>query len=87
MKKWVKIMKNLKPVLEIQDYGKVEIQLRQVLEKRGITRNQLARLTNTRFEVVDKWYSGNIERLDTDILARFCYTLNCSVSDIIKHKI
>ena len=80
-------MKTLKPVLEIQDYGKIEIQLRQIMEKQGITRNQLARLTNTRFEVVDKWYSGNIERLDTDILARFCYTLNCSVGDIIKYKL
>lgn len=79
-------MKNLRPIIAVQNYGKIEIHLRSIMEREGITRNQLARLTNTRFEVVDKWYNGDIERLDTDILARFCYTLNCSVSDIIKYK-
>lgn len=79
-------MKDFKPVTEIKEYGKIVIHLREIMDKQGITRNQLARLTSTRFEVVNKWYNGNVERIDADILARLCFTLGCSVSDIIEYE-
>ncbi|HCH98200.1 MAG TPA: XRE family transcriptional regulator [Lachnospiraceae bacterium] len=53
------------------------------MEKRGITRNALARATNTRFEVINKWYQGHVEKLDTDVLARICYILDCTPGDIV----
>ena len=79
-------MKNIKPVAEIKDYGKIEIHLREIMEKQGISRNQLARLTSTRFEVINKWYNGNVERIDTDILARLCFCSGCSINEIIEYK-
>lgn len=33
------------------------------------------RAIDTRFEVIDKWCKGNIEKMDIDILARICYAL------------
>ena len=48
-----------------------------------ITRNALARATNTRFEVINKWYQGHVEKIDTDVLARICYILECTPGDII----
>lgn len=60
-----------------------EIQLKEIMEKRGITRNALARATNTRFEVINKWYQGHVEKLDTDVLARICYILDCTPGDIV----
>ncbi|MBQ7598562.1 MAG: helix-turn-helix transcriptional regulator [Clostridia bacterium] len=56
------------------------------MEQKGISRYQLAKLTNTRFEVVNKWYQGVVERIDVDILARFCFCLDCCVSDIISYR-
>lgn len=79
-------MNNIKPVAEMQQYGKIEIRLCEIMDKKGINRNQLARLTNTRFEVINKWYNGDVERIDADILARLCFTLGCSVSDILEYK-
>ena len=38
------------------------------------------------FEVVDKWYKGDVEKLDLDVLARFCYVLECGIDDIIEYK-
>lgn len=70
-------------VFSMKEYGHVEIQLKEIMEKRGITRNALARATNTRFEVINKWYQGHVEKLDTDVLARICYILDCIPGDIV----
>lgn len=78
-------MNNIKPIVTICEYGKIKIKLRSIMDEKGISRNQLAKLTSTRFEVVDKWYNGKVERIDADILARFCFTLDCKVSDILEY--
>ena len=72
-----------RPVLIRADYGTVELRLKELMDERGITRNQLAKLIDARFEVVSKWYNGKVEKLDLDILARMCYALDCEVSDIV----
>ena len=57
------------------------------MNDRGITRNALARAINARFEVVDRWYEGHVEKIDTDVLARICYVLSCNPEDIISYKL
>ena len=81
----VMIMKELRPVVNLSSYGNISIHLKELIEARGITRYRLAKLADTRFEVVEKWCSGTIERIDSDVLARFCYILNCEITDIIKY--
>lgn len=78
-------MNSYKPIATICEYGKIKIKLKEIMQERNLSRNQLAKLTNTRFEVVNKWYNGEVERIDSDILARFCYSLDCKVSDIIEY--
>ena len=72
-------------VLFRADYGRVELRLKEVMDARGITRNQLAKLIDARFEVVGKWYKGEVEKMDLDILARICYALDCTAEDIIQY--
>ena len=72
-------------VLVRADYGHVELKLKEVMDERGITRNQLAKLIDARFEVVGKWYKGEVEKMDLDILARICYALDCTAEDIIQY--
>ncbi len=79
-------MKELRSVVNISSYGKVTVRLKELIEERGITRYRLAKLADTRFEVVEKWCSGTIERVDTDVLARFCYILDCEIEDIIVYQ-
>ena len=69
----------------LKDYGHIEICLKAKMDEQHITRNALARAINTRFEVIDKWYHGHVEKIDADILARICFILNCSPSEIIKY--
>ena len=74
-----------RPVLIRADYGFVELRLKEIIEERGITRNQLAKLIDARFEVVNKWYQGNVEKMDLDILARICYALDCTTEDLLRY--
>ena len=80
-------MKTLRSVTNLNSYGTVTIHLKERMEERGITRYRLAKLADTRFEVVEKWCSGTVERIDSDVLARFCYILDCEISDIVKYNI
>ena len=74
-------------VFSMKEYGHIEIHLQELMEERGVTRNALARATNTRFEVINKWYHGHVEKIDADVLARICYILDCNPGDIILYTV
>lgn len=79
-------MTNNNSVLEYKDYGSVKVQLSKVMDEQKISRYALSQLTGIRYEVITKWYFGNVERADLDVLAKFCFALNCSVTDILVYK-
>ncbi|MCI8359596.1 MAG: helix-turn-helix transcriptional regulator [Lachnospiraceae bacterium] len=56
------------------------------MDEKQINRNMLARAINARFEVIDRWYGGHVEKIDADILARICFVLECTPGDIIRYE-
>ncbi len=76
-------MKN--ELFTLNQYGHIEINIRKYMDEKQITRNALARAVNTRFEVIDKWYNGHVEKIDADVLARICFVLDCDPGEIIKY--
>ena len=74
-----------KKILIRKDYGKIELTVKTVMDEKNITRGKLARLIDTRFEVVDKLYKGELEKVDLDILARVCFVLNCNEGDLMNY--
>lgn len=79
-------MDSSKSVIVISNYGRINIRLKEIMDSKHITRNHLARASNTRFEVINKWYNNEVEKMDLDILARICYVLDCSPDDIIRYE-
>lgn len=75
-----------KEIYTLNQYGSIEIKLKELMDMKNITRNALARAINARFEVIDKWYNGHVEKIDADVLARICYVLECTPADIIIYK-
>jgi len=73
-------------IFTLNHYGYITINLKEIMDEKNVTRNALARAINTRFEVVDKWYHGSVEKIDADVLARICYVLDCTPGDIITYK-
>lgn len=74
-----------KELYSLKNYGHIKIQLKERMDEMNITRNALARAINTRFEVIDKWYNGHVEKIDSDILARICFVLDCTPGDLIQY--
>ncbi len=73
-------------ILYAREYGNIHLHLRELMDRKGINRNQMARNIDTRFEVVDKWYRDEVEKLDLDILARICFVLDCRVEDLLEYR-
>lgn len=80
-------MNDMKTVITINNYGKIKLCLKEIMNERNITISYLAKAVNTNFEVIKKWYNNDVEKLSFDILARICYVLDCSPGDIIKYEI
>ena len=72
--------------MTMREYGQIHIRLRALLEERNMSRNALARAANTRFEVVDKWFRDDVEKIDADVLARFCFVLGCRIEDLLEYQ-
>lgn len=70
----------------LKNYGKVEIILKDLLDKKGISRNKLSTMIAANYILVNRYYNNNVIRIDLDIIARMCYALNCEVNDILKYK-
>lgn len=79
-------MDDIRSVLEVKRYGKISLHVREVMERKGITRNKLAALTGTRFEVINRFYKGTVERIDADVLAKICFVLGCQAGDIVRYE-
>ena len=63
----------------------VRLTIDKCLEKRGMTRYELAKRTEVKFQTIDRYYKNRVVRYDSYILDRICKVLDCSLSDIIEY--
>ena len=63
----------------------VRLILDKYLEKSGITRYELAKRTDVKFQTIDRYYKNRVIRYDSYILDRICAALDCSLCDIIEY--
>jgi len=63
----------------------VRLTIDKYLDKCGITRYELAKRTEIKFQTIDRYYKNRVVRYDTYILDRICSALKCDVSDIIEY--
>lgn len=68
----------------MQEYGKIEIKLAELVEKSGLSKNKLSQRAEMQRSQFNKYCNNSISRLDTDVLARLCTVLDCSISDLLE---
>ena len=63
----------------------VKLTIDKYLDKRGITRYELAKKTDVKFQTIDRYYKNRVVRYDSYILDRICAVLECNIFDIIEY--
>ena len=72
---------------QVSEYGHVRVKLAQIMDKRGITRNGLRKLTGIKYDMIDRYYKAEgIQRVDLDFIAKVCFVLHCRVEDILEYE-
>lgn len=63
----------------------IRLSLDRYLDSHGITRYELAKRTDIRFQVIDKYYKNKVVRYDSYLLEKFCDALGCGIADLIEY--
>ena len=63
----------------------VRLKIDQYLDEHGITRYELAKRTEVKFQTIDRYYKNRVVRFDSYILDRICAALDCDLCDIIEY--
>ena len=62
----------------------VKLTIDKYLDKHGISRYELVKRTDIKFQTIDRYYKNQVTRYDSYILDRICTALNCSLCDILE---
>ena len=63
----------------------VRLILDKYLKECGVSRYELAKRTDVKFQTIDRYYKNRVVRYDSYILDRICSALGCSLDDIIEY--
>ena len=63
----------------------VRLTIDKYLRENGITRYELAKRTDIKFQTIDRYYKNRVVRYDAYILDRICKALECKTCDLIEY--
>jgi len=63
----------------------VRLTIDRYLDAHGMTRYELAKRTEVKFQTIDRYYKNRVVRYDSYILDRICAVLSCDLCDIMEY--
>lgn len=64
----------------------IELCLKEIMDNKGVSISELSRMANIKYDIVKRYYNGEITRYDSEILKKICIYLECDITDLIKIK-
>lgn len=69
----------------MKNFGTVKLKVEQLRQAAGMSKNELGYKAEVQRSQLNRFCRNEVTRLDTDVLARFCYALNCEVGDLLEY--
>ena len=69
----------------MEDWGKVDLRLDEYLKEHNISRSSLSRNGQIHYKQLLKYCRNDMPKVDLNILARICKTINCTIEDILEY--
>ena len=63
----------------------VRLTIDKYMEKHGISRYELTKRTEIKFQTIDRYYKNRVVRYDSYVLDRICTALECELCDIMEY--
>lgn len=72
-------------MIDNTNYGIIEFRLKEIMDDRNISINQMSKRINVAYDIVKKYYYGQNYSISLETLKKFCFILDCKIEDIIKY--
>ena len=69
----------------MENNGSLVIKLDQLLKEKGMSKNKLSHRAEMERTQINRYCNNTVTRLDTDVLARLCKALNCTLTDLLEY--
>lgn len=66
-----------------RNYGTIHIKLTEITQYRNMSKNAVMKMADMQRTQLNHYYRNEVSRIDLDVLARLCFTLNCNIGDIL----
>lgn len=67
------------------DYGYVRLNLDKIMKEQNVSINKLAFRAEMQRSQLKAYIKNDIQRLDVSVLARLCYSLECSLDELVEY--
>ena len=69
----------------MNEWGEVNLKLDEYLKAHNISRSSLSRNAQIHYKQLLKYCNNDMQKVDLNLLARICRTINCEIGDIIEY--
>ncbi len=67
------------------DYGKLRLNIEAILEKKGISKNQVCKELDIPRTNFNRYCQNEFQRIDAELICKLCYYLKIEVGDLITY--
>lgn len=68
----------------MEKFGVIKIKVDERLQESGMSKNELSYKAQVQRSQLNRYCTGQVTRLDTDVLARLCTAFGCGIGDLLE---